>query len=92
MSNADQENQSPVSQAYRVPIGDDELFLDATKYDGRSRLFIRRYLQFFEVVAVVAMLCMGYLCYEATTPAQGAGMFVDVVSGDIFSVTGKNSF
>lgn len=61
-------------------------------FDGQSRKFIKRYLVAFEVMSIIAMLCMGYLLFESMTPAQGAGMFVDVVSGEIFAVTGRNTF
>lgn len=61
-------------------------------FDGHSRLFIRRYLQAFEVMAIIAVLCMGYLLYTSMTPLQGAGLFTDVVSGEIFALPGKNSF
>jgi hypothetical protein len=61
-------------------------------FDGKSRRFIKRYLVVFEVMAIAVLLCMGYLFFEALTPAQGAGMFVDVVSGEIIAVPGKNTF
>lgn len=61
-------------------------------FDGQSRRFIKRYLLVFEVLSIVAVLSMGYLLLASRTPAQGDGLFVEVVSGKIFALIGKNSF
>ena len=76
----------------KVHLGDVVVVSNLFNFDGQSRQFIKRYLIAFELLSLVAMISMGFLLYAAMTPAQGDGFFVDVVSGKIFALIGKNMF
>jgi len=78
--------------AYKTHRHDVRVVSSLFNFDGQSRRFVKRYLVAFEVLSILAMLSMGCLLYAAMTPAQGEGLFVDVVSGKIFALVGKNMF
>jgi hypothetical protein len=61
-------------------------------FDGQSRVFAKRYLVVLEILSIVVVVCMGYLFWASTTPAQGSCFFIDVVSGKLFSLAGKIMF
>lgn len=92
MKNTGSQSRDASCLGFKLPVDDGELFLGNTRHGPDSRTYIKRYLQVFEAMALIAVLCMGYLLWASLTPAQGDGLFVDVVSGKIFALIGRNSF
>lgn len=92
MKNLAVHGQRTPSRGYMVPIEGGHLFVDNSGQTRQSQRAIRRYLLAFEVMSIIALLSMGYLFLASRSPAQGEGLFVDVVSGKIFALIGRNSF
>lgn len=92
MKNKGTQGQNASKPGFKLPVEEGYLFLGRFANSHHPRVFIKRYLQVLEALALVTVLCMGYLLWAAMVPSQGDGMFVDVVSGKIFALIGRNSF